>query len=109
MRKVFEKFPIIRYVANSYVKGLLCSLAALAVVFAVLILSGVYPRIESALDLKYNSPFILVPLFGFAALTVVCVFVGFLMYFHKYKRSKTNSVFYKTFSNVLNAEQGNKK
>lgn len=109
MREIFEKFPIIKYVVKSYVKGLLCSLAALAAVLAVLIASGVYPRIESALDLKYNSPFILIPMFGFAALTVICVFVGFLMYFHKYKRSKTNSVFYKTFSNVLNAEQGNKK
>lgn len=109
MKKIFEKFPIIRYVANSYVKGLLCSTVVLIVMFAVLAVTRLYPRIERALDLKYNSPFILVPVFGFAGLTVLCVFIGFLMYFHKYKRSKTNSVFYKTFSNVLNAEQGNKR
>jgi len=45
--------------------------------FAVLKFTGWYAGIESALDLQYNSPLILVPLYGFAVLAVLCFFVGF--------------------------------
>jgi hypothetical protein len=52
--------------------------------------------------LKYNSPFVLVPLYGFVALAILCFFIGFIVYFYKYKRTKTRGKFYKIFSNILN-------
>lgn len=108
MRKIFEKYLIVKYVVSSYFKYLLCSVVAFVAIFATLVFTGLYSRMETALDLKYNSPFVLVPLYGFLALAVLCFFIGFLLYFYKYKRSKTRSVFYKTFSNILNEKQMNK-
>lgn len=101
MKKIFEKYPIFKYVLSSYIKFTLCAGAFIAALFAVLKLTGLYEKLETILDLKYNSPFVLVPLYGFAALAILCFLVGALLYFHKYKRAKSNSVFYKTFSTVL--------
>ncbi len=105
MRKIFEKYLIVKYVVSSYVKSLLYFLLLFIAIAAVLIFSGLYSRIESALDLKYNSPFVLVPLYGFIVLAFLCFFIGMLMYFYKYKRSKTKGTFYKTFSNILSEKQ----
>lgn len=102
MRKLLEKYVIVKYIMGSYLKTLLISLGGFTAVFAILKLAGVYAAIESALDLKYNSPFVLAPLYGFAALAILCFFIGFLVYFYKYKRSKTKGTFYKIFSNILN-------
>lgn len=101
MKKIFEKYPIFKYVVCSYVKTLLYSVVIFTLIFAVLIFTGLYPTIESTLDLKYNSPFVLVPLYGALVLAVLSFFVGFLMYFHKYKRAKSKTVFYKTFIDLL--------
>lgn len=111
MKKFFEKYPIFRYVIGSYVKVFFGALSLFMVAFVVLFLTGLYARLESILDLKYNSPFVYVPLFGFLALAVICLLVGFLMYFHKYKRARTKSTFYRTFTNILNEVQidGEKK
>lgn len=106
MKKIFERYPILRYVLGSYVKTFFGASVLLAVTFAVLWLTGLYARLETVLDLKYNSPFVFVPLYGFAALSVLCLVIGFLMYFYKYKRAKTKGTFYKTFSNILNEVQG---
>ncbi|MCL2078613.1 MAG: hypothetical protein FWH17_02080 [Oscillospiraceae bacterium] len=105
IKKEFEKYLIVNYVTGSYVKFLLYSIGIFAAVFAVLFVSGLYNRLETALDLKYDSPFILAPLYGFIILALLCFFVGFLMYFYKYKRSKTKSTFYKAFSSVLDEKQ----
>ena len=104
MRNFLNKYPVVKYVIGSYVKFFLFSLAGFTVVFGILIFTGVYTNLESALDLKYNSPLVIIPLFGFIGLFVVCFFIGFLMYFYKYKRSKTRGTFYKAFSNILNEE-----
>lgn len=109
MKKIFEKYILLRYVVGSYVKVFLCSLAAFAVIFTVLKFSGLYARIENALDLKYNSPFVLVPLYGFLILAVLCVVIGFLMYFYKYKRAKSKSLFFQSFYSILNEEQISEK
>ncbi|GAE86817.1 hypothetical protein [Acetivibrio straminisolvens] len=102
MKKLLEKYLIVKYILTSYVKTLLISLAVVTVLFAVLMFTGLYAGIESALNLQYNSPFILVPLYGFAVLAVLCFFIGFLIYFYKYKRPKSKTKFYKFFSNILN-------
>lgn len=101
MKKFLEKYVIIKYILNSYVKSLLISLVTFAVLFAILEVTGLYSQIESALDLKYNSPFVVVPIYGFAALAVLCFVIGFLMYFYKYKRSKSKSAFGNALSKLL--------
>jgi len=57
VKKLLEKYLIVKYILTSYAKTLLISLAVLAAVFAVLKFTGWYAGIESALDLQYNSPF----------------------------------------------------
>ena len=101
MRKLLEKYPILKYVISSYLKALLGAGVSIAVLFAVLQLTGIYEKLEAILDLKYNSPFVLVPLYGFAILAILCFFVGALLYFHKYKRTKTNTAFSEAFSKIL--------
>lgn len=108
MKKIFEKYLLLKYVVSSFIKFFLYSLVIFSVLSAILVLTGLYAGIESALDLKYNSPFILVPLFGFIALSALCLFIGFLLYFYKYKRSKTTGTFHKAFSNILDKKQINK-
>ena len=105
MKKLFERFPILRYLIESYIKFLLILSAAFTVLFAVLHFTGIYASIESALDLKYNSPFVLVPLYGTAALSVLCFVIGVLLYFYKYKRSKSQSKFYRAFISLLTEKQ----
>lgn len=108
MRKLFEKYVIVKYIFTSYAKTLLISIGSFTILFAILEFTELYARIERALDLKYNSPFVLLPLFVFAALAVLCFFVGFLLYFYKYKRSKSKSAFGNAFSNVLNKKTDRK-
>ena len=50
---------------------------------------------------RYNSPFVIIPIFAFAALAILCFVIGFLLYFHKYKRTKSKSKFNKALSNIL--------
>ena len=104
MKKIFEKYLILQYVVRSYVIYLLCSLVLFSVLYIVLELTGVYSRLETALDLKYNSLFVLVPLYAFIGLSILCAFIGCLMYFYKYKRSRTRGTFHKSFSKILAGE-----
>jgi hypothetical protein len=108
MRKIFERFIIIKYIVASFTRTFVIVFVILAVAFAALVLSGVYFQIETALDLKYNSPFIQIPLSVFPALAALCGLIGTLLYYHKYKRAKSKSVFSKAFSDILDKNQGEK-
>ncbi len=101
MKKVLEKHPIVKYVIQSYLYFLLYSCLGLGFIFGILQITGFYSQLETALDLKYNSPFVLIPLYGSAIIAILCLVIGVLLYFHKYKRSKMKSVFYKSFSKIL--------
>lgn len=101
MKKIFDRIPLLKYVLSAFIKGFIIIAAVLAVLFGISYVSGIYGRIESALDLKYNSAFVTIPIILSAVLAVICFFVGFLMYFHKYKRQKTRSLFGEQFRNVL--------
>jgi len=101
MKKFFEKYVLAKYVVSSFLKTLIISLIVFPITFSLLYYTGLYFRLETALDLKYNSPFVLIPLWGSIALALLCFFIGCLMYFYKYKRSKYKSKFYVTFSNLL--------
>ena len=100
--KIFDKFPILRYIVTSLVKWFFIIAVTMAALFGILSVTGIYTKLESALDLKYNSPFVVTPMIVFSALALLCFFIGFLLYFHKYKRSKSKSTFYDAFSNILN-------
>lgn len=98
---VFMKVPVVAYVLKSFVVSLFIAGITAAVLFAILWKTGIYAKLEAALDLKYNSPIIVAPMWAFAALFLVCLMVGFLMYFHKYKRGKTKTDFYKAVAPAL--------
>lgn len=99
---LFEKIPILAYILVSFVKSFFIAIASIAVVYGILWITGIYSNVETALDLKYNSPIILAPMWVFVALFVVCFVVGFLMYFHKYKRTKSKTKFYNAVAPILN-------
>lgn len=102
MKNILKNHPIIRHLIHSYLISFLIIGFSFVILYGILQLTGVYPDIERALDLKYNSPFIIIPLYGFAALAVLCFVIGFLLYFYKYKRSKRHSKFHKELSRILN-------
>ena len=89
-----ELFVLVRYVISAFLVVLPCSFGAIALLFIVLFATGFYAHIEDSLNLKYDSLFILVPMFASLALALLCLFVGFLLYYHKYKRPKANSKFH---------------
>ena len=99
--KFLEKFPIIKYIISAFIKFFLWAVGILLILFPILFFTGLYGKIESLLDLKYNSPFVIVPLFGFLALAIISFLIGALMYFHKYKRSKVDSAFAKKLNQLL--------
>jgi len=97
----FEKIPIVAYALSALIKSFLISVGAVAVLYLILWATGVYAILETALDLKYNSPLILAPLWSFVALFIVCLVVGLLMYIHKYRRGKTKSAFHNAVAPLL--------
>ncbi len=98
---VFEKIPVVAYALISFIQSLVISVLTIIALFLSLWATGVYAKLVTALDLKYNSPIILAPIWAFSALFLVCLVVGFLMYFHKYKRRKTGTDFYKAIAPAL--------
>lgn len=102
--KLLLKVPILRYILGSFVKWFLILLGTLTGIFALLYATGGYAVLESALDLKYNSPFITTPIIVFSGLALLCFVIGCLLYFYQYKRSGVESKFYKAFSEILNKE-----
>ena len=91
---VFEKVPAAAYACTSFIKSFLAAAVFFIAIFVILWAAGIYAKLETALDLKYNSPIITAPMWAFAALSLVCLVVGFLLYFHKYKRGKIKTDFY---------------
>lgn len=108
MKKNFGKFLVIKYILEAYAKFLLIFLIFFTALFGVLELTGLYAKLERVLDLKYNSPFVLGPLFAFIVLAVLCFVIGMILYLYKYKRFRSKSVFSKAFSSVLNLKQVNR-
>jgi hypothetical protein len=97
----FEKIPVVAYALISLIKSFLIASISITVLYLILWETGVYAKLEAALDLKYNSPIVLAPMWTFVALFVLCLMVGFLMYFHKYKRGKSKTDFYKAIAPAL--------
>ena len=102
---VFEKIPVVALALISLIKSFLIAGITITVLFFILWVTGVYTKIEAALDLKYNSPIILAPMWTFVALFVLCLMVGFLMYFHKYKRGRLKTAFYNAIAPALSQKK----
>lgn len=93
MKKILNKLPILKYIIISLARSLAIAMPVAFVIFGILSVTGMYSKLESILNLKYSSPFITLPLYCFAALAVLSLVVGFLLYFHKYKRAKVKTKF----------------
>lgn len=102
VKAFFEKRPLLSGTIKTMLSTFAIASVTMAVIFLLLWLTGIYPRLQTVLDLKFNSPVLLTIIFVFAALFLVCWTVGTLMYFHKYRRSKTKTAFYKGLVSILN-------
>lgn len=107
MLKTFfrDKHPILGHFLRNLIKTFIIGSAAIALVFGILIWTGLYEKIEIALDIRYNSSLITIPLYAFAGVAVVGLVIGILLYFHKYKRVKTRSLFGDKLKEVLQKEE----
>ncbi len=107
-REAAEKNPIFwSTLSYSVFVGLIVA-CVVGILFLVLWATGIYDTLETALDLKHNSVYFLVPLCTAAALSAMCLVSGFLMYFHKYKRPKVKSSFRDAIAPALGMEVGQK-
>ena len=101
MKKLYQKVPFLRHILRSFGKFFLIFAALLAVGYLVLRLTRAYAALESALNLKYNSPWITIPLYGFLALFIVGMVIGLLLYFRRYKRNTPQTQFGKALAPVI--------
>ena len=104
IKTFFDGKPLLWGALMTTLKTFVIAGGAAALIFLLLWVTKIYPKLGTALDLKYNAPWVLVPMCIFAALFLVCLMVGFLMYFHKYKRSKTKTAFYQALAPVWSEE-----
>lgn len=99
-----ENKPILAGALTAFVRAFVITGLAAVVIFLLLWGFGVYDTLETALDLKYNSPILLVPMWTLAALFILCVVSGMLMYFHKYKRTVAKSAFYEAVAPAMGVQ-----
>lgn len=104
----FDKHPLLTRTLITAGKTFLIAFSVVLVLFVVLWVTGIYDTLETALDLKYDSPILLIPLWSCTALFVLCLMAGFLMYFHKYKRAKAKTAFYNAIAPAF-CEESDKK
>lgn len=93
MKAFFEKMPICVLTVTAFVRTMVIGAVGVVASFLLLWVTGIYEKLETALDLKHNSPIVRVPLWAAIAAFVLCMFIGLLMYFHKYKRSDKKTAF----------------
>lgn len=107
--RVFAKLPLLRETLAAFLGALFAGAALVAVVYGILKATGIYNRLEMALNLRADSDYFLYPMRIAAALAIVCFTIGFLMYFHKYNRSKLLSPFSRAFSAVMTETKKSKE
>ncbi len=100
-KNYFTKASILEYIVIAFIKCFLITVPIVGLLFAGLWLTGVYPKLESWLNLGYDSPFVRVPMTVFAALALLSFVIGALLYFYKYKRKKRKSEFRKVVLEVF--------
>ncbi|MBE6843778.1 MAG: hypothetical protein E7510_13265 [Ruminococcus sp.] len=88
---------LLKYILDSYVRTFLFTVPFFVFLYLFLKLSGMY----SKLDLKFDSPLILLPLFASLALSVIVLLFGLILYVYKYKRNTSSTPFYKAVSGAI--------
>ena len=94
IRAFLEKRPLLADVLKTTLKAFVFAVCAVIAGYLLLLCTGIYPVLQTALDLKFNAPVLLTLIFVFGALGVICWTAGALVYFRKYKRPKTKTAFY---------------
>ena len=103
--RFMEKHLLLQYILNSFGKVLLGIVLGTALIFGRLKATGKYSVLESRLDLKYDSPWLTVPMAAALALALIALVIGLILYFYKYKRSRVKSSFYSALVDVVNEKK----
>ncbi len=88
---------LLKYIIDSYVRTFIFTIPFFLVLYLILKLTGMY----SKLDLKFDSPLILLPLFASLALSAIVLLFGMILYVYKYKRNVSSTPFYKAVSGAI--------
>lgn len=88
---------LLKYILDSYVRTFLFTIPFFVFLYLFLKFSGMY----SKLDLKFDSPLILLPLFVSLALSAIVLLFGLILYVYKYKRNTSSTSFYKAVSGAI--------
>ncbi|MBQ6160935.1 MAG: hypothetical protein IJK24_08305 [Oscillospiraceae bacterium] len=106
IKQCLNRLPLLlQYILIPFGFCLIGGFLLVAFLYAVLSLAGIYNGIENTLNLKASSPWIIIPLFVCLFGAVLSFLLGFLMYFHKYKRSSAKTKFSQNYGIVLAQEK----
>lgn len=106
---LYEKVPVvIRYLIKGLIYGF-CGLGiSLLLIFLILNIAGKYDALASALNLRYNSPWIKYPIFISVGAFVLLLAVAVLVYLYRYKRSVGKTRFGTSYQKLLKDESVNR-
>jgi len=109
MKKLIRKYPVLILLKAFLIAFLkcLCIMGTILIFFIIVKISDAkwFADFENALDLKYNSPFIVYPLIISSILAIFLFIFGILLYSYKYKRAKIRSEFYNCFKEINKNEK----
>ncbi len=90
-------FKLLSYVYDGYLKTFFYTVPVILGLYVFLMITGMYPK----LDLKYDSPLLLLPLFLSLVLSVILLIFGLILYVMKYRRKVRKTTFYKALEKTL--------
>lgn len=88
---------LFKYTVRAYIRTFLVSIPFTALFFVILAVSGMYSR----LDLKFDSPVLVLPMLASLILAAVMLIFGLILYVYKYRRSPEKTAFYKAVSAAM--------
>ena len=91
---------LLKYIANAYIRTFLFSVPFTLLFFIILLLSGMYSR----LDLKFDSPVLVLPMLASLVLAAVVLVFGSILYVYKYRRTIDKTAFYKAVAAAMEEE-----
>lgn len=88
---------LFKYIANAYIRTFLFSIPFTVLFFVILLVSGMYSR----LDLKFDSPVLVLPMLVSLILAAVVLVFGLILYVYKYRRNVDKTAFYRAVSAAM--------
>ena len=88
---------LFKYIANAYIRTFLFSIPFTVLFFIILLVSGMYSR----LDLKFDSPVLVLPMLVSLILAAVVLVFGLILYVYKYRRNVDKTAFYRAVSAAM--------